>query len=217
MKKILLIVLAIFFLTSSAFAASKTLTFEWQQDLNRTVEFSWDAASNAIKYQLRVHEDGTPYDPCTSMAYCADVTGLTKSVMLKPGTNYDWWVAGVGPDGTVGPSTGSSFTTVAFGGWKLYQASQTGGPYTLLAIIPFVNPQTAYQLPQSIIVPDGQKTTLFFALTAFNSIGESAKSAEVSAVIDLTPPIPEPPGGLGAGDKTIPIIPFTLKVTVTTP
>jgi len=216
-KKILLIVLAMLLLTSSAFAASKTLTFEWQQDLNRTVEFSWDAAANAIKYQLRVHEDGTPYDPCTSMTFCADVTGTTQSVILKPNTKYDWWVMGVGADGTIGPSTGSSFTTVAFSGWKLYQGSQAGGPYTVVATIAFVDPQTAYQLPQNIVVPDGQKTTLYFVLTAFNPNGESEKSTEVSAVIDLTPPIPKPPGGLGAGDKTIPIIPFTLKVRVTTP
>jgi hypothetical protein len=216
MKKLLTAVVLTLMMAPLAFGATRTLTFSWSQDINSTIVFSWSAVQGAVKYQLRVHEDGTPYDPCSGMAFCGDIQGTSQSIALKPGTKYDWWVAALQADGTVGPSTGSSFVTSQFAGWNLYQASQAGGPYSFVTMIPFVSAQADYTSAQSITVPDGQKTTLFFTITALNTNGESVPSNEVSATIDLTPPPIQPPTGLGTG-ATVPIVPVTLKVTVTTP
>lgn len=60
--------------------------------------------------------------------------------------------------------------------------------------------QTEYTGTKTLTSPDGQTKTYYFTLTAFDTSGnESAKSNEVSAVIDF-----EAPG-----------VPLQLKVTVT--
>ncbi len=87
-------------------------------------------------------------------------------------------------------------------GWKLYQSSTAGGPWTLVETIPYISPLTEYTASKSIIVPDNQVTTLYFTVTAFETSGnESGRSNEVSAVFDF-----QPPG-----------IPVQFKITVTTP
>lgn len=73
---------------------------------------SWDAVVGATAYALRVHEAGAPYDPCTSMVFCANVTGTSKTFTLKPGTAYDAWIHSINALGN-GTSIGTSFTTPA--------------------------------------------------------------------------------------------------------
>lgn len=76
----------------------------------------WDAVPGATGgYWLRVHEIGTPYDPCSTTLYCN--TGI-KSLMatsitlaFKPGTQYDAWIHSVAVDGTVSAPQGTSFMT----------------------------------------------------------------------------------------------------------
>ena len=87
-------------------------------------------------------------------------------------------------------------------GWKLYKATVAGGPYTLDRTIPYVSQQTTYTSSAPITVPDGQLTTLYFVLSAFDTSGnESGKSNEVQVQIDFLPP----------GN------PFQLIITITTP
>lgn len=78
----------------------------------------WDAVTGATGgYFLRVHEAGTPYDPCSAMTFCNETVGslmaTSKVLTLKPNTLYDMWVHAVAADGTVGESSGNSFTTPA--------------------------------------------------------------------------------------------------------
>lgn len=78
----------------------------------------WDAMPQATGgYYLRVHEMGTPYDPCSAMLYCNDPVGtlMATSVPLtfKPNTQYDAWVHSVAADGTFGIAAGLQFTTPA--------------------------------------------------------------------------------------------------------
>jgi len=128
MKKLFLLVLAFILLTSLSFGGTKTLNFEWQQDLPT---------------------------PVNDLA-----------------------------------------------GWKLYQGTTTGGPWTLIETIPYVSPMTEYTASKSITVPDGQTTNLYFTLTAFDTSGnESGRSNEVAASVDFQSPT----------------IPVQFKVTVTTP
>lgn len=87
-------------------------------------------------------------------------------------------------------------------GWRIYQSTATGGPWTLIETIPYVSPMTEYTASKSITVPDGQVTKLFFTVTAFDTSGnESVRSNEVAASIDFQSPA----------------IPVQFKVTVTTP
>ena len=87
-------------------------------------------------------------------------------------------------------------------GWKLYQATVTGGPWILIETISYTAPATEYFASKSIIVPDGQVTTLFFTVTAFDTSGnESGRSNEVAASLDF-----QSPG-----------IPVQFKITITTP
>lgn len=76
----------------------------------------WDAVLGATGgYFLRVHEAGTPYNPCSAMTYCNETVGslMTTSLVLplKAGTLYDMWIHSVAADGTMSTSVGSSFTT----------------------------------------------------------------------------------------------------------
>jgi hypothetical protein len=90
-----------------------------------------------------------------------------------------------------------------FAGWKLYRATAPSvqvTPANLVATITYDGTvRQEYQSTQAMTAPDGVETTWYFVLTAFdNSANESAKSNEVSVVIDF-----------GA-----PVAPFTFKVTV---
>ena len=60
--------------------------------VNGITTLSWNAMPGGTGYLLRVHKSGTPYSPCSSMAYCGTLNPLTSiSLPLTPGT-YDAWV-----------------------------------------------------------------------------------------------------------------------------
>ena len=88
-----------------------------------------------------------------------------------------------------------------FAGWKLYQSDVSGLPGVLAMTIPYGGvAQTEYTGSKVLTSPDGVTKTYYFTLTAFDTSGnESAKSNEVSAMIDF-----ESPG-----------VPLQLRVTVT--
>ena len=82
--------------------------------------------------------------------------------------------------------------TTDFAGWKLYKSETAGGPYDYFTTIDYVEPQTEYTTTQVVTVPDGQTTTLYFVLTAFDDQGnESGYSGEASITLDFeAPPVP---------------------------
>lgn len=87
-------------------------------------------------------------------------------------------------------------------GWKVYQSSKTGGPWTLVETIPYVSPMSEYTASKNITVPDAQVTVLYFTVTAFDTSGnESGRSNEVAASLDFQSPS----------------VPVQFKITVTTP
>lgn len=66
-------------------------------------------------------------------------------------------------------------------GWKLYQSTTPGGPYKLMATIPFQSPQNEYQISITIPPPAQHESTLYFVVAAFDASGnESGYSNEVS-------------------------------------
>jgi len=76
--------------------------------------FTWSKVEGAAGYLLRVHEAGTPYDPCESMTFCnksGTLTETSKKIVLKPGVLYDVWVHAHDVTGAFGPSRGLSFTS----------------------------------------------------------------------------------------------------------
>ena len=73
--------------------------------------------------------------------------------------------------------------------WRIYSATQSGGPYTLTATVPYVSPQTTYTSSQQMTSPDGQRVQYFFVLTALDNAGnQSGYSNEVSTWIDFEAP-----------------------------
>lgn len=83
--------------------------------LDGRTQLAWDNMQLApgAGYLLRVHLAGTPYDPCTSMAYCGPVIPAnTLTLALPPGT-YDAWVHSARSVSDWGPSAGLKFTVVA--------------------------------------------------------------------------------------------------------
>ena len=55
--------------------------------------------------------------------------------------------------------------------WRIYSATQSGGPYTLMATVPYVSPQTTYTSSQQMTSPDGQRIQYFFVMTAVDTAG----------------------------------------------
>ena len=73
--------------------------------------------------------------------------------------------------------------------WRILYAFVSGGPYTLLATVPFDGtPRPEYSNPTPVtIVPDGEKRMVYFVATAVaNSGAESGYSNQVSDEIDFT-------------------------------
>ncbi len=71
-------------------------------------------------------------------------------------------------------------------GWKLYQSTTSGGPYTLIQTIPFKTAQNEYEASVSLRIPPGRVKTLYFVLTAFKTSGmESKYSNEASLTLDI--------------------------------
>ena len=91
--------------------------------------------------------------------------------------------------------------TPDFAGWNLYKSEVADGPYEFFATIDYVSEQSEYTSTQLVTVPDGETTTLYFILSAFDTSGnESDGSNEASITIDYQPPP----------------IPITLTITVVT-
>ena len=82
--------------------------------------------------------------------------------------------------------------TSDFAGWKIYKATQTGGPYEHLIDVAYVSEQSEYTATHPITALDGETTTFYFVLTAFDTSGnESGYSDEASIPIDFqAPPVP---------------------------
>ncbi len=73
--------------------------------------------------------------------------------------------------------------------WRLYSASQSGGPYTLMATIPYVSQQTTYTSSQQMTSQDGQRIHYFFVMTAVDTSGnETGYSNEADTWIDFEAP-----------------------------
>jgi len=73
--------------------------------------------------------------------------------------------------------------------WRIYSATQSGGPYALMATVPYVSPQTTYTSSQQMTSPDGQRVQYFFVLTALDTAGnQSGYSNEVNTWIDFEGP-----------------------------
>ena len=73
--------------------------------------------------------------------------------------------------------------------WRIYSATQAGGPYALMATVPYVSPQTTYTSSQQMTSPDGQRVQYFFVLTALDTAGnQSGYSNEVNTWIDFEGP-----------------------------
>jgi hypothetical protein len=73
-------------------------------------EFRWTPVVGAAQYILNVHEEGQSYD-CNLMLFCGNLSATSKTLTLKPGKKYDWWVLGVDGQAKPGESRGSAFTT----------------------------------------------------------------------------------------------------------
>lgn len=76
-----------------------------------------------------------------------------------------------------------------FGGWTLWKSVETGGPYAKVTDIAYVSTQSTYISDQIISAPDGQTTTFYFVLSAFDiSQNQSGYSNEVSEEFDFEAP-----------------------------
>lgn len=78
--------------------------------INGVTTLSWDAMTGGNGYLLRVHLVGSPYDPCSVMAYCGGLDPRTSiSLTLPPGV-YDTWVHTAISDTVYSVSQGMMFT-----------------------------------------------------------------------------------------------------------
>lgn len=82
-------------------------------------------------YLLRVHLAGTPYAPCSGMAFCGDVLPTNSLTLALPPGEYDAWVHSARSVSEWGPSAGMRFTVVAPAPVDLPPAPPTG--FTILS------------------------------------------------------------------------------------
>ena len=76
-----------------------------------------------------------------------------------------------------------------FAGWKLSKADKSGGPYEIVADIPYVSAQDQYTTKQVLVVPGGAVTKLYFVLEAFDKSGNgSGYTDEIPGEIDFEGP-----------------------------
>jgi fibronectin type 3 domain-containing protein len=184
---------------------------------NLQVSLSWNTSSGATSYNVkRSATSGGPYTVVGSpTATSFTDTGLTA------GTTYFYVVSAVNASGEsanstpASASTNTALPTAPSGvlatagnnqivvewsavsgatGYKVKRATSSGGPYTLVAT-PMITSFT------DTSVTDG--TTYFYVVSAINSSGEGANSAQVSAA--PLPPAPAAPTGLAAtaGDQQV--------------
>lgn len=83
-----------------------------------------------------------------------------------------------------------------FYGWKLWVSDTPGGPYSQVdGDIIYVSEEDSYQWTTPVLTfPDGEVTTRYFVMTAFELIdgrlNESGPSNEVELIVDAEPPDP---------------------------
>lgn len=80
-----------------------------------TTRLAWDDMQLPVGtgYLLRVHADGTSYEPCSSLAWCGDVFMETSKILALPAGTYDAWVHSAQSGAVYGPLAGLSFTVTA--------------------------------------------------------------------------------------------------------
>ncbi|GAG36276.1 unnamed protein product [marine sediment metagenome] len=88
-----------------------------------------------------------------------------------------------------------------FGGWELHYGTSPG-VYTAVIDIKYIaGDDGEYSATQTIVAPDGAETTFYFAILAYDTVGnKSVFSNEVSTTLDFEAPL----------------VPQTLRVTVET-
>lgn len=74
-----------------------------------TIRLSWTTVPGAASYGVYLHALSTPYDPCSSMAVCTDVTTNSVTAHIQFGISYDWWVVPKDALGNAGQSAGNQF------------------------------------------------------------------------------------------------------------
>lgn len=77
----------------------------------------WSAIPGAVRYELYVHEQGTPYpddDPmaCAAMPWCGAIAGTELTIRLEPNTAYDMWIHSLDAAGVRGRSAGALLTVL---------------------------------------------------------------------------------------------------------
>lgn len=71
---------------------------------------SWSPVTGAPGYLLRVHKIGTPYDPCSSIAYCGPLETATSKTLTLAAGDYDAWVSAADSLTVFGSAQGLTFT-----------------------------------------------------------------------------------------------------------
>lgn len=77
-----------------------------------------------------------------------------------------------------------------FAKWTLYKSNSSGGPYEFVTDIPYSPDMTEpYTTSEVLVVADGATTTMYFVLTASDSLGNTSEySNEAVHTFDFEPP-----------------------------
>lgn len=181
----------------------------------------WDAMPQATGgYYLRVHEMGTPYDPCELTLYCnSGVNTLManeKVLPFKPSTSYDAWVHSVGANGEVGPSAGITFTTPAqvytasalvigdplTGAWAVEASTNAPAPYAMDVYVNGVYDHTEGSAPwcswgnQTLAACDQVVKPVGVYLVEFRVMINAVEVTRASVSVTVSDPAPAAPSGL---------------------
>ncbi len=73
-----------------------------------SLEIRFSEVDGARQYILNVHEQDQSYE-CSMMTFCGNIAGTSKTVKVKSGMKYDWWVQAIDKDGVPGDSQGATF------------------------------------------------------------------------------------------------------------
>lgn len=183
----------------------------------------WDAMPQAAGgYYLRVHEMGTPYDPCSAMLYCNEgvntLMNASKVLPFKPNTLYDSWVHSVAADGTFGIAAGTQFTTPAqiytasavvigdplTGAWAVEASTNAPAPYAMDVYVNGVYDHTEGSAPwcswgnQTLAACDQVVKAEGTYLVEFRVMVNAMEVARASVSVVVPNMAPAPPSGLTA-------------------